>query len=404
MALTYRWTEDRERVAQARMLCYITAPNRMEFYRHRTGLELGCRYLLVEREEEIAGTATAYDLAMWVHSHRVACQGVAYVGATKTERRRGGSGQDPSVATIVMKQLLDDARQRGQSVSALVPFRASFYEHFGYGTVERRNQWTIPTGLLPRAGHSYRMLRGEDQEQRSAARQRMAERCHCDIERTDGLWAKLAAGSGEGFTVVDAGEGGRIRGSLSLLTGRHRDRDLLKVDDWIAEDTAALIRHLHYLSSLRDQFAYVSIDLPRDLPVNWLLSESGFEAQRLNHDTAELHPYERLQIRVLDHAKFLEGQRLPASVSGRVGVAIAEPEGGESRVRIDIDRGAVSAAAGPADAEVRCPARVWSAVATGHVTASTAHALGLLACDEPAALEVLDGFARGPAAFCQERF
>src|SRR5690606_4065439 len=104
-------------------------------------------YLLVERQGQAIGTATSYPLHMWVRGSRVACQGVGYVGTVRTERRKGLQG--PGVATVVMRQILDLAREQGQVVSALMPFRASYYEHFGYGVVERRNDWTIPLSLLP---------------------------------------------------------------------------------------------------------------------------------------------------------------------------------------------------------------------------------------------------------------
>ena len=31
-----------------------------------------------------------------------------------------------------------------QVISALMPFRGSFYEHFGYGIAECRCTWTVP--------------------------------------------------------------------------------------------------------------------------------------------------------------------------------------------------------------------------------------------------------------------
>ena len=30
-----------------------------------------------------------------------------------------------------------------------MPFRVSFYEHFGYGLVEQRDNWTVPISILP---------------------------------------------------------------------------------------------------------------------------------------------------------------------------------------------------------------------------------------------------------------
>ena len=30
-----------------------------------------------------------------------------------------------------------------------MPFRASFYEHFGYGLAELRHEWTVPLSIFP---------------------------------------------------------------------------------------------------------------------------------------------------------------------------------------------------------------------------------------------------------------
>src|SRR5882724_623416 len=115
MTLNLRWVgdEQRDRVAETRMLCY--APARKELTDYVQRLREDARsgpgdWLLAETPAgEAVGTATSYPMTMWV---------------------RG-------------------ARERGFVVSALMPFRGSFYEHFGYGFVERRADWTIPMTVLP---------------------------------------------------------------------------------------------------------------------------------------------------------------------------------------------------------------------------------------------------------------
>src|SRR5688572_16673605 len=141
--LNLRWVNESEydRVAEARMYCYGTAAAERE--RFREGVTVGRDYegdvLLAERDGRLVGTATSLNLRMWVRGGAVPCQGVAWVGTVKTSRR--GS---PGVATQVMHETIRLARDRGLVVSALMPFRGSYYEHFGYGVMERRCAWTVP--------------------------------------------------------------------------------------------------------------------------------------------------------------------------------------------------------------------------------------------------------------------
>ena len=98
------------------------------------------------------GTATSLpSLAMWVRGGRVPCQGVAWVGTIKTHRR-GARVPGDGIASRIMRETLRLGRERGQVVSALMPFRGSYYEHFGYGIVERRCTWTVPLAAVAGRG------------------------------------------------------------------------------------------------------------------------------------------------------------------------------------------------------------------------------------------------------------
>src|SRR4029079_11378161 len=128
------------------------------------------------------GTATSLPMTMWVRGGPVTCQGAAFVGTVKTQRRRGGG--DEGIGTAVMREVLRAARERGFVVSALMPFRGSWYEHFGYGIVERRADWTVPMSILP-AGEFETVRFYDPQRDRAPiaeCRQRVAQRGQADIE------------------------------------------------------------------------------------------------------------------------------------------------------------------------------------------------------------------------------
>src|SRR5688500_16356890 len=156
MSLELRWVDDdeRDRVAETRMLCYAPARKELAGYVERLKSDKRVKagdWLLAEVDGQPVGTATSIAQTMWVRGGPVPCQGVAHVGTIKTHRRKSGNGQ-PGVATAVMNETIRAARERGFVVSALMPFRGSFYEHFGYGFVERRAEWTVPMAVFPKGG------------------------------------------------------------------------------------------------------------------------------------------------------------------------------------------------------------------------------------------------------------
>src|SRR5258708_4987058 len=142
MPLHLNWVgeEDLDRVAQTRMLCYAHSGSELEGLRKRARENPAAKpgdFLIAEQNGSAVGTTTSLSMTMWVRGAAVPCQGVAWVGTIKTHRRRTEAGD--GVATQLMRETLRKAREREQVVSALMPFRGSFYEHFGYGFVERRN-------------------------------------------------------------------------------------------------------------------------------------------------------------------------------------------------------------------------------------------------------------------------
>jgi predicted N-acetyltransferase YhbS len=179
MALSMRWVgdSDLDRVAETRWGSYAHALK--DLPKFQEGIRADRRavagdFLLAETEDgQAVGTATSLSMTMWVRGAPLSCQGVAYVGVIKSHRRRRGTPA-AGVASQVMLETLRMARQRENVLTALMPFRVSFYERFGYGVVERRTEWTIPLPLLPiEAGDGWRLLRPDDRPAQAVSRQQM---------------------------------------------------------------------------------------------------------------------------------------------------------------------------------------------------------------------------------------
>ncbi|MEO6435826.1 MAG: GNAT family N-acetyltransferase [Tepidisphaeraceae bacterium] len=415
MSVTLRWVgeDERDRVAQTRMLCYASARTELADYIDRLRKDVRSRpgdWLLAERGGEAVGTATSIPMTMWVRGGSVSCQGVAHVGTIKTQRRRSSAADAsgvPGIATLVMNETLRAARERGFVVSALMPFRGSFYEHFGYGFVERQASWTIPMAAFA-PGDSFdelRFYRPGDFDALVSFKQRLAERGHGDIERSAALWKQYAEKADSGHMIVERSGDGPIRGFAFFEQSHDKHLDTVNVVESLYEDIPALRRILAFLGSLRDQYSFATILLPADLRLNWLLGETQMTHRgNRNHATAEVRPFTRMQVRVLDHAKLLAGMKLPADRSGKVVVAIRECEGNVTKLAIETADGKASATPSDASADVEMTDRVWAAVVFGDLPATRAAEMGLVSVTSRAPLAVLDAFAAGPAPFCREYF
>ncbi|MDB5355219.1 MAG: hypothetical protein JWN24_1672 [Phycisphaerales bacterium] len=404
-----RWVgeDELDRVAEARMLCY--APAMKELPRFTEGIRTDRRavpgdYLLAEHNGQPVGTATSHSFSMWLRGGRIPCQGVGFVGTLKTHRR-GTRSPDGGIASRIMHETLRKAREREEIVSALMPFRGSFYEHFGYGFVERRCSWTLPVSTLPAGDFDgIEFYRADDAQALAACRQRIVEAGQCDIERSPAGWDLFMRKAEEGLLVVDRAPDGKIRGYIAFQHLHENAKDTVNVTENGYEDTAGLRRQLHFLASLRDQYSFAALTLPADLPLNWLLRERQIPHRLVNHAVPEARPFVRMQLRVLDHRRLIEAMHLPTDYRGKAAVAVSECEGDVSRFTIDVSDGRASVSPGRGDGAFACTDSVWAAIVCGDLPATQAVRLGLASADDAATASLLDVFAEGPLPFCSEYF
>ncbi|MGW5688929.1 GNAT family N-acetyltransferase [Nonomuraea sp. NPDC003754] len=386
MKLHWAGRDELDRVAEARTRSFSADGTPVEIEEDPRGTS----WLLAEEDNVPVGTATSLSFTMWVRGAPLPCQGVADVGTIKTWRAGRG------VASALMRELLSAARDREFALSALTPFRGSFYEHFGYGFAERRADWTIPTTILPRGDHTdLRFYQSDDLDPLTEAMRRRTERGQADIER-------LPPVPGNGFLVVDRVGDGPIRGWARF----RGEQPILRVTEIGYDDASALRRILHLLASLRDEYNTVRLTTQADQPMHRLLGESQIVHHTLfrNHPTAEVRPYNRLQVRIIDHVRVLRALRLNTTAEGSTVVAIGEPEGNITTLQLDFSDGRVGARACSAEPDIECAAPVWAAVLLGDLQASRAADLGLITVHDHQVLRMLDTLAVGPAPFCHEHF
>jgi predicted acetyltransferase len=409
MALNMRWVgnDELDRVAETRWMCYAHAGK--ELVRYKENIHAGPwgrpgDYLLAERDGNAVGTASSYPMTMWVRGAAMSCQGVAYVGTIKSARRRGGS--EPGVASAVMRETLRVGRERGHVVSALMPFRVSFYEHFGYGLVERRADWTIPLSVLPVADCTgWRYSSAADRAAQMEQWQRSVEAGQCDIERTAARWKHREVNEQDGMIFIDREpNSGTARGSAFVTQESAGGRNILKVQEWSVESPAALVGMLSFFGTMRDQFSTLFIVAPPDWQINRLLGETQIPHRPVEHATAGVCLHTRMQVRILDHRKYLESLHWPVAIRGRMTISVAECEGSFSRFTVEVDSGRAQVTEARGAMDFECADRHWAGIATGDLTASEAVRLGLVRVNTPGVLALLDGLAVGPAPCCRESF
>jgi predicted acetyltransferase len=409
MSLNLRWVgaEEIDRVAEARMLSYATS--RRERATYQQGIRAEVRsgpgdWLLAEQDGEVVGTATSLPLKLWVRGGSIKCQGVAFVGTVKTARRKGSA--EPGVGTAVMNETLRMAKDHGFVVSALMPFRGTYYEHFGYGFVERRAEWKIPLDLIPRHDFSsVRFYRDSDFDELVKCRNRIAQTGQCDIERSPEMWQyylKLE----HGFLVVDRDGDGPVRGWMNFDDQHADGLDTVRAYfDTGYEDIHGLKRLLSFLGSLRDQYRFASIQLPADVRLNLLLKEKQMTHRvSKNYSNAEVRSFNRMQMRILDHPKFLTAIAWPATLTGKVVVAVQEPNTAIAKFEVDVADGKANVKSTDASADLECSDPEWAMIACGDLSASAAAKLGLVQLNNPKAAAVLDALSEGTPPYCREYF
>lgn len=408
MPLNLRWVgeEARERVLKTRLLCYGSTNKDMELYRNRILWDQRAQngdYLLAERDGMDVGTLTSLRLNLWLRGARLDCQGIAWVGTIKTHRR-GGSGGEKGIASQVMHEALRLGRERGQAISALMPFRATFYEHFGYGFAEKRAEWTLPMGVIPSgAFDSIRFMEETDKPAMAELHNRIASRGNCDIERNSGGWHYYFKDWEHAMFVVDRPDNnGPVHGWMALVAEMKDNRSILRIPQHEYDSIDALKRQLHFLSSLKDQHGSVLMHLPGDLNLNLILRETQLPHRLVEHPAAICKPYTRMQIRVLDHQKVIESIAWDKSVQGKLGIAIRECEGNISRFTIDVSDGRASVKS-PSTDDVELSDVHWAEIISGFAKPCELASLGLIKAST-SALKILDTLGNVPAPYSAEYF
>jgi predicted acetyltransferase len=91
--------------------------------------------------EDWVGTGGSYSLRLTVPGGEVGAAGITNIGTSPSHRRRG-------ILRQIMRWLFDQARERGEPVSALWASETAIYQHFGFGIGTLQSTFDIERGRV----------------------------------------------------------------------------------------------------------------------------------------------------------------------------------------------------------------------------------------------------------------
>lgn len=239
---------------------------RAEEFRRYLPYNEGNRTLIVEEDGETLAAASAIPMRQNLRGAVLPMAGVAGVATHPLARRRGH-------VRALIHQLLDEMRDEGHALTALYPFRPSFYERFGYvGLPKPRTATFSPADLHPLLRAD---LPGEVGWERIGAGypvwRAFTERClrerhgfavfpdyrDVDVRDRDEHW------------LLTARLDGAVIGAVTYRIDNHGGE--LAADDLLATDPHARALLLQFFARHVDQVERVSVRIPADeLPELWL--------------------------------------------------------------------------------------------------------------------------------------
>jgi len=233
--------------------------------------------------KEVVGSASAYPFRMTIPGGPVPTAGITLVGVRPTHRRQG-------ILSKLMKQLLDNAHQRGEPIAALWVAEETIYGRFGCGVCSINGEIRIDRAHTHYRKHWERKLVArqvtseEALESFPSVYEQVAPQIPGMLSRTRDWWEVKQLlddpgdrhGAGPLLRVTFEREGkpagyARYRHRTEFIEGR--SNSTLEVSEAIGIDTAATAEVWRYLFDI-DLMAQIHVEyMPIDHPLFFLLAE-----------------------------------------------------------------------------------------------------------------------------------
>jgi predicted acetyltransferase len=335
---------------------------------------------VAERAGRMVGAFRAYALTQHMHGTPFRMMGLASVAVDESARRRG-------VGRELCEQAVRIARERGDTLSVLYPFRPAFYQSLGWGMTGELRAHRFRPESLTSVGDGSGVVRAtaDDTTGIAACYDRAAAETNGLIARTPRMWRSHLEGDS---THAYTSGSDSIRGYMIVRFGRSAapDDKPLFVREIVTEDHDAYLALLGWIAAQRDAWRLVHYDAAPDERFDHRLDDPripGFQPARYLWA-----PVARVirgpMLRVLDVRRALE-QRLRWGGAAPMGFGLQVidplvPENeGPFEVDFDGSRASVRRATG-ARPLLRLPAAAFARVFAGELSVRDALNIGIADC------------------------
>jgi len=353
---------------------------------------------VAQSQGRMVGALRAYRMTQYIGASALPMMGLASV-AVSPDARRSGIGRE------MCRQILRLARERGDIVSALYPFRPAFYRSLGWGLVGELHGYRFaPESLSAEAAAIPVRLAvlPTDEPAIAACYERVARMSTGLIARNERVWRQHLDARDTHVFVLDEV---RPRGYMLVRYGRARspDHKPLIVRELIAEDPAAYDALLAWIASQRDQWRRVRYDATPHEHFALRLADPRLSGSRPAR--ALWAPVARIirgpMLRILDvTAAFERRQSWGPAVPHRVALDVRDPELPENAGPFTIDfdgRSATVTTGRDADVLLRTDAATLAQLYAGEIGVSAAVRLGSAQADGD--VSAVDAMLRSDSSF-----
>jgi predicted acetyltransferase len=339
---------------------------------------------IAHRSDRIAGAFRAYALTQHLHGTAFRMMGLAAVAVDETARRRG-------VGRELCEYAIRAARDRGDVLSMLYPFRPAFYHALGWGMTGELHAYRFRPESLGVVGRGAIVMHAgaDDAAAIAACYERVTVDLNGMIARTPRIWRSHLEGDAI-HTYITGGDA--VRGYMIVRFGRAAvpDDKPLFVHEIVAVDRDAYEALLGWIAAQRDSWRIIHYEASPD---------ERFEHRLSDPRTPGFHPARYLwapvarvirgpMMRVLDTRAAIEKRvRWGPAAPVRFGLHLLDeivPEN-EGPFAVEYDGSRAVVKRGTARPQLRMPVATFAQVFAGELSVCEALNLNLAECDGDAA-------------------